>query len=146
MRRALIAALAAGGLLAASLPMAALAGDGTTGPTNKQLIARCIKQANIQLKGTGKQIRRSQFDTIVLGSPGDDDFTGYPPIHPGRDLFCGFGGRDVRLDALGAKLGPGDVFVGGSGRDFVHRLSGGIFVGAGDNDRVQEMCCGGLFV
>ena len=146
MKRALMVGLSGAALLAASLPLAAMAaGDGTPGATGKELIARCISQANRELEGTGRSIKRSQFDTIVLGSPGADDFSGYPPISPGRDLFCGFGGNDARDGRPGAVIGPGDVFVGGGGSDFLYRLAGGMFIGAGGDDRIHELD-GGLFV
>ncbi len=144
MRWTLMAGLVAGALLATSVP-AAIAGDGPAGLTGKQLIDRCIRQANNELRGTGRSIKRSQFDTIVVGGPGNDDFSGYPPIDPGRDLFCGFGGNDFRGNDPGSRVGPGDVFVGGGGADFVFTLDGGTFVGGNGNDGVQELLSG-LFV
>lgn len=146
MKRTLMVGLSTAALLATTLPSAAMAaGDATAGASGVELIARCISQANQELRGTGKSIRRSQFDTIVVGSPGADDFSGYPPISPGRDLFCGFGGNDARLDRPGAEIGPGDVFVGGGGDDFVYELDGGTVVGASGDDRIHELTRG-LFV
>ena len=125
MRRGLTVSLVSGVLLAATMPAMVAAGDGTSGLTGKQLIAKCIAQANKELAGTGKSISKGQFDIIVVGTPGDDDFSGYPPVSPGRDLFCGFGGTDIRDATAGAEIGPGDVFVGGGGSDFVDTLDGG---------------------
>lgn len=140
MKRTLFAGLTTAALLTASVPLASVAAEeSAAAATGTELISRCIKQANAELAGTGKQIKRSQFDTIVLGSPGPDDFSGYPHISPGRDLFCGFGGNDYRDDTTAAKIGWGDVFVGGSGNDFVSLVDGGIVVGAKGGDRVDIM-------
>jgi hypothetical protein len=143
MKRTLMVGLSMAALLAASLPWAAkAAGDGSARPGSDELIARCISQANRELRGTGRSIKRSQFDTIVVGSPGADDFSGYPPISPGHDLFCGFGGNDARDGRPSAVISPGDVFVGGGGDDFVYELDGGIVVGASGDDRIHELTRG----
>jgi hypothetical protein len=92
--------------------------------------------------------------TIILGTEGSDVFDAR--VTGGPDLICGFGGDDEI-----SNLDPGDVFLGGSGRDFaaivneassfygeagsdfvLGELRGGMVFGGADADTVDQIASG----
>lgn len=133
-------ALTASGLLVVILPGVVAA------ETDGERTARCIGQAEAAM---GVDIRRAQFDDIVLGTSGDDAGMANPP---GPTLICGFGGADT-TGYIGdaTTLIDGDIFVGGSGDDYAQEVgppgapSSAVFVGGVGNDTVGGRGMTGTF-
>ena len=109
-------------MFAAAMALSGVAQAKTTigGPT----AAQC---KNLAIKTLGKGFDPSGY-TFVVGTGGNDDFTGQATA--GNDVFCGFGGDDSIYT-----LDQGSIFLGGDGNDSVIK-NYGTFYGGDGNDSV----------
>ena len=88
---------------------------------------RCISEAIMAgLIGGDANPSNTNF---VAGTEGNDNFDARATAGP--DVFCGFGGRDSIHTLV-----PGDIFLGGEGKDAVIHQYGGTFLGGGGDEMV----------
>ena len=111
-------------MFAAAMALSGVAQAKTTigGPT----AAQC---KNLAIKTLGKGFDPSGY-TFVVGTGGNDDFTGQATA--GNDVFCGFGGDDSIYT-----LDQGSIFLGGDGNDSVIK-NYGTFYGGDGNDSIDS--------
>jgi hypothetical protein len=126
-----------GRLAALGLSLALTLGAASPALAQGDARSRCIAEAG--RAGLLRGDLNPSNATFHPGTDGDDSNIFTPTA--GRDVFCGFGGNDHISSFV---LGPGDIFLGGTGNDVVQSLNGGTFNGGEGDDRVAGLN-GGTF-